>query len=178
MVLLPSGGKLFSCAGVFSSSAPARAFTTPFPWPGSHFNLYTIGAPAATSKHQNTMSIYQLFLFTIVIFCCTNLWILYSVSIRRNAEHLWVKTVLHAISVNLFKRWWQFCPPPNYVTSGEFFAYINETNKKRLPFNWRQTTHEQDTVTCLFASVTLTLNRWPWYTNLTCQFCIRVYSLL
>jgi len=58
------------------------------------------------------MSIYQLFLFTIVIFCCTNLWILYSVSIRRNAEHLWVKTVLHAISVNLFKRWWQFCPPP------------------------------------------------------------------
>jgi len=36
----------------------------------------------------------------------------------------------------------------------------------RLPFLRNQTTREQDTQTCFFAPVTLTLTRWPWYTKL------------
>jgi len=38
----------------------------------------------------------------------------------------------------------------------------------RLPFNRRQTTHDQDTHT--YTLVLLTLNRWPSYTNLTWPF--------
>ena len=41
------------------------------------------------------------------------------------------------------------------------------TLRTRLPFNRVQTTREQDTQTCFFAPVTLTLTRWPWHTNLS-----------
>jgi len=39
-----------------------------------------------------------------------------------------------------------------------------------LPVSRRQINFEQDIQTSFFASVTLTLNRWPWYSNLTWTF--------